>query len=201
MSKIFIAIFFFLFSIKVIFNILNEKAKTEDRSTYHGFLYFQRWLPNMSSAHTFCFLPLLQLVRMKKVKGLSFFKIYNSKFDILIQSSFINLDSSWSKMKTSKFSWTHACLYILLQNEGREKKRKRYAPFSQQTIDYWKHNENILVMITYLKKNKMSCSKSITGCSRNMLVQVNNMLLSQEHAEAEVSRDVHVILLVLGRIF
>lgn len=43
MSKIFIAIFFFLFSVKVIFNILNEKAKTEDCSTYHGFLYFQRW--------------------------------------------------------------------------------------------------------------------------------------------------------------
>lgn len=134
MSKIFLAIIFFLFSIKVIFNILNEKAKTEDRSTYHGFLYFQRWLPNMSSAHTFCFLLLLQLVRMKKVKGLPFFKIYNSKFDILIQSSFINLDSSWSKMKTSKFSWTHACLFILLQNEGREKKEKDMPHFHSRQL-------------------------------------------------------------------
>lgn len=60
----------------------------------------------------------------EKGKRASFFKIYNSKFDILMQSSFINLDSSWSKMNTSKFSWTHACLFILLQNEGREKKEK-----------------------------------------------------------------------------
>lgn len=70
----------------------------------------------------------------EKGKRASFFKIYNSKFDILMQSSFINLDSSWSKMNTSKFSWTHACLFILLQNEGREKKEKDMPHFHSRQL-------------------------------------------------------------------
>lgn len=40
-------------------------------------------------------------------------------------------------MNTSKFSWTHACLYILLQNEGREKKEKEKKICPIFTVDNW----------------------------------------------------------------